>query len=1084
MPQPHTSARPVAGAARPRASFALLLALTSLLSLCVPAVLPTATARAAEAAPECAPLALAPFGDPGDAVGRAVLAPDATTCFTFSATEAGLHQIPLDDSSNEAYREVYRGDTRIDCSDRVCDLPTAGGYTVKVVNDGYEDAKTALTVVPLAGTRGCADSTGTRWDHPTVSRQSSGRVQVDCQPFDAEPGDRIRLTHGTKAYGDTLAWITDTTGARICPRDPEDGEDSCVLPGTGPYRVLSHVTEAGRGFPAQYAVDVRRLNDPQGCPSTPVRPYGPLTAQDFTTTPCFTVTADRAGRYLVDPVAKEEGTDRAPVRVHDRSGKTVCRTTTEPCRLPSAGTYTAVLGDEYPFHTPSDLIVLDRASDSGCVQAEPGLHRGRFSTPGQYDCLRLTAPKHARVAALTPLGGSGVDAEVEVVDSTGAEQCDAEKLAAGTCALTGDAPYRALVHADGSPRTGPYAVALHRTDAAGDCPVLPAGSFAADGAKATFATGEGTFSRCLTIPADDHTSAEVLQLVNTSGDVRAEFSVLDSTGKRVCDVYPTTNGWTVCDLTPGKSHTVLVTGRDQAADYTLTRRDVTSTASAAGCAKTPATKVGGPSVKGTYGAPGTLRCHQVTTPEATDVLHVNVRDALGTANVTVLGGNDEIDCSRLGPCAATGSTTHQVLVQVPPHLKAAPEYRLDALRVATAGGPAPECAKVPSVAYGYGPITGKLDESRTAVCAVLPTIGGDHFESEITDATGATHTAVPALYNSEWKNGCNWFSGDDGEGYDCGVTESPSSSSTPRKPSVLLLGLPEKASSTSYRATLKCTSAPCGGEKVTITDVTPKTAASGTEHTLTVTGTALHPDFTVRLSQPGRKLTAKTTSVSADHRTLKAALDLTDVPAGTWSMSVHTGGTEFSRGTFTVTEPQPRNTTAPKVTGTAAVGSKVTATTGTWTGAPSSYGYQWQANGTAIEGATASTYKIPAAHLGKKLTVTVTARKPGFPGAAATSAPVKVAKGTAPKATKAPAITGTVRVGKVLKAAKGTWSPAPGSYSYRWYANGTAVSGATKSSLTLKSALRGKKITVKVTAHRTGHLDGTAASKATKAVAR
>ncbi|MFD9881885.1 Tat pathway signal protein [Streptomyces alboflavus] len=1082
MPQPHTSARPVSGAARPRAPFALLLALTALLSLCVPAVLPTATARAAEAAPQCAPLALAPFGDPGNAVGKAVVAPDATTCYTFSATEAGLHQITLDDSGNEAYTQLYDGDTRIDCSGRVCDLPAAGTYTVKVVNNGFEDAKTALTVVALGSTRGCAASTGTRWDQPTVSRRSSGRVQVDCQPFDAEPGDRILLTHGTKVYGDTLAWITDATGARICPRDPEDGEDSCVLPGKGPYRVLSHVTHAGSGFPAQYAVNARRLNDPQGCPSVPVRPYGPLTAQDFTTTPCFTVTTDKAGRYLVSSVAKEDDTDRTSVRLHDRSGKTVCRTTEEPCRLPAAGTYTAVLNDDYPFRsTPSDLVVLDRASDSGCVKAEPGLHQGKFTAPGQYDCLRLTAPKDARIAALTPLGGSGVDADVEVVDSTGTEQCDAEKLTAGDCALTGDAPYRALVHADGSPRTGPYGVAVHRTDAAGDCPVLPAGSFAADGAKATFTTGDGTFSRCLTIPADDHTSAEVLQLVNTSGDVRAEFSVLDSTGKRVCDVYATTNGWTVCDLTPGKAHTVLVTGRDQAADYTLTRRDVTSTASSAGCAKTPAAKVGGPSVKGTYGAPGSLRCHQVTTPEATDVLHVNVRDALGTANAFALGGDDTISCSRNSPCAATGSTTHQVIVQVPADRKAAPEYRLDALRVATAEGPAPECAEVPSVAYGYGPITGRLDESRTAVCAVLPTAATDDFEAEITDTTGAMDTAVPALYNSRWTNGCSLFTGDDGASYRCGVHDS---FDTPRKPSVLVLGLPEKASSTSYRATLQCRSTLCGGEKVTVTDVTPTRAPGGTKHTLTVKGTALKADHTVELWQAGKTLTAKTKSVSADHRTLKATLDLTDVPAGTWNMSVHTSGTEFSRGTFTVTEPEPRNTTAPKVTGTPAVGSKVTATAGTWTGTPSSYGYQWKANGTAIEGATAATYKIPAAHLGKKLTVTVTARGAGRPDAAATSAAVKVTKGTAPKATKAPAITGTARVGKVLKAAKGTWSPAPGSYSYQWYANGTAISGATKSSLTLKSAQRGKKVTVVVTAHRTGHRDGTATSKATKAVAR
>ncbi|MEV5982046.1 Tat pathway signal protein [Streptomyces sp. NPDC052114] len=1069
MPEPCPSARRTAHTA-------VFLALAALLALLVPSALPATAAHAAEA--ECAPLALAPFGDPGDAVGKAVVAPDASACHTFTATEAGLHQVSLTDTSNEAYTEVHAGDTRIECTGGLCDLPAAGDYTVKVVNNGFDDAETAVTVVPLGTNRGCAASTGTAWDRPTDTRTSTGPLEVGCQPFDAEPGDRIRLTRGTKAYGESVAWITDTTGARICPRFPEDGEDSCVLPGKGPYRVLSRVTYAEGGFPTQYAVKARRLNDPQGCPSAPVRPYGPSAAPDFTTTPCFTVTADKAGRYRIDSVDKEGAT--APVRVHDRSGRTVCRTTEQPCRLPSAGTYTAVLDGSYPFYDDSKgLIVRDRASGSGCVRTGMGTHKGELSTGGQYDCLELAAPKDARIAALTPLGRSGVDAAVEVVDGEGTEQCDAEKLAAGDCALSGTAPYRALVHADdGTTRTGPYTLALHRTDAANDCPVLPTGSFAADGAEAAFSTGDGTFSRCLTIPADAHTSAEVLQLVATSGDVPATFSVLDSTGKRVCDRNATTNGWTLCALTPGKAHTVLVTGSDKAADYTLTRRDVTSTASSAGCTKTPAGKVGGPSVKGSYGAPGTLRCRQVTTSAATDVVHLDVRDALGTADMYVFDGDGKNACELRGrACAVTGGTTHQVLVQTPVNRRAAPEYRLDALRIATAEGPASECAEVPSVAYGYGPVTGTLDEAHTATCAVLPTSRDDRFEAEITDTTGAAVKAVPSLYNSAWKNGCSPAVPKD---YVCGVNDPDTA---PGKPSVLVLGLPDKASATSYRATLTCWSGRCGGEKVTVTGLTPTTAPGGTKPTLTVTGTALPPDATVRLSRAGRTLTAKTNSVSADYRTLKATLDLTDVPAGDWYVSVVAGGSEFPQGTFTVTAPELTSTTAPKVTGTAAVGSTVTAAPGGWSATPSSYTYQWKAGGAAIAGATASTYKIPAARLDKKLTVTVTAHKAGWKDATATSPAVTVAKGAAPRATEKPSITGTARVGKVLKAGKGTWSPAPGSYAYQWYANGTAISGATKSSLTPKSAQRGKKITVKVTARRTGHRDGTATSGATGTVA-
>ncbi|MFC9845954.1 Tat pathway signal protein [Streptomyces sp. NPDC060223] len=1062
----------------------LLLALTVLVALLTSTG--TGSARAVEPAAdaECAPLATAPFGDPGEAIGKATVAVDGSACFTVTATAAGLHLVSLDDSSNEAYTQVLSADgAEVDCYDEEfyakgwCDLPTAGTYTVKVINNGWGDAQTAVTVVPLGSTQGCADTTGTSWDLPTVSRTSVSPVEIDCQPFEGEAGERVRLTHGTKVYGDDIAWITDETGARICPHFPEDGEDSCVLSGDGPYRVLSQVSYGERGFPAEFAVKVRRLDDPQGCRTAPVRPYGPLEPQDFGTNPCFTFTADKAGSYVVHDV--DESGETSSVQVYDADGMTVCRET-DPCRLPAAGTYTAVLDGSYPFSdSRAGLIVLDRASGEGCVETGMGVHQGELSTAGQYDCLELAAPQGAVIAALTPLGSTPVDATVEVLDSDGTAQCDAGELAYGDCALTGTAPYRALVHSDdGVTPTGPYSVALHRTDVESDCPVLPAGSYADGGAKATLTTGGGVFSQCLSIPADAHTGSEVFQLVATSGTTTAGFSVVDSTGKRVCDRAATTNGWTICGLTPGKAHTVLVTGRDKAATYTLTRRDVTASASSSGCLKTAAAKVGGPSVAGSYDVPGTLRCHQVTTDAATDVVHVDVRDALGTANIAVLGGDGVTECSfRNRSCAVTGSTTHQVLVQTPATLKAAPAYHLDALRIATADGPAPECTEVPSVAYGYGPVTGTLDESHTAVCAALPTASSDHFTADIKDTTGATTTAVPALYTaSSWTNGCFNSS----SGYECGVSGGASESA----PTVFLLGLPEKASSTSYSAKLSCSFVQCGTEDVTVTAVSPGTGAGGGKVTLSVTGTALGADTTVRLSQSGRTVTAKTESVSADNRTATATLDLTGAATGVWSVSVLTRGWEYQHGTFTVTQPELKNTALPKVTGTSAVGVKVTATTGSWSAAPSSYTYQWKANGTAIAGATASSYTIPASLLGKKLTVTVTAVKSGWKSGSATSAAVTVAKGAAPKATKTPVISGTAKVGKKLTAGKGTWSPAATSYSYQWYANGKTIAGATKSTLVLKSAQAGKKITVKVIAHRTGHKDGSALSKATKAVAR
>ncbi|MFD7972796.1 hypothetical protein [Streptomyces clavifer] len=95
---------------------------------------------------------------------------------------------------------------------------------------------------------------------------------------------------------------------------------------------------------------------------------------------------------------------------------------------------------------------------------------------------------------------------------------------------------------------------------------------------------------------------------------------------------------------------------------------------------------------------------------------------------------------------------------------------------------------------------------------------------------------------------------------------------------------------------------------------------------------------------------------------------------------------------------------------------------------------------------------------------------------------VEAATGSAPGATEAPAISGTAKVGKVLKVSKGTWTPAPTSCTYQWYAGGKRISGATKTSLTLRTARKGKKITVRMTAKRTGHGNGSAVSKPTRVV--
>ncbi|WP_022886009.1 S8 family serine peptidase [Glaciibacter superstes] len=90
-------------------------------------------------------------------------------------------------------------------------------------------------------------------------------------------------------------------------------------------------------------------------------------------------------------------------------------------------------------------------------------------------------------------------------------------------------------------------------------------------------------------------------------------------------------------------------------------------------------------------------------------------------------------------------------------------------------------------------------------------------------------------------------------------------------------------------------------------------------------------------------------------------------------------------------EPEaPVNTVPPVIEGTPEVGETLTANPGEWDTAELVFGFQWQADGVDIAGATAATYTPVEADAGATLTVVVTAAKDGLPSGTATSAGVVV----------------------------------------------------------------------------------------------
>ncbi|SHF49477.1 hypothetical protein SAMN05443575_0096 [Jatrophihabitans endophyticus] len=171
-------------------------------------------------------------------------------------------------------------------------------------------------------------------------------------------------------------------------------------------------------------------------------------------------------------------------------------------------------------------------------------------------------------------------------------------------------------------------------------------------------------------------------------------------------------------------------------------------------------------------------------------------------------------------------------------------------------------------------------------------------------------------------------------------------------------------------------------------------------------------------------------------------------------------------GSFT-TAPTPR------ITGTVAAGRTVRIAVGTWSPKPTAYAYQWAADGTAIKGATRSSYVVARSLTGHRLTVRVTATRPNYVTASRTSRPARV---SGVFVTARPRITGTVATGRTVKAAVGSWSPRPSAYAYRWYADGKAIKGATHARYTIATRFAGRALTVKVTGTRSGYLTARAVS--------
>ncbi|MFD8597906.1 hypothetical protein ACFV1L_23155, partial [Kitasatospora sp. NPDC059646] len=617
-----------------------------------------------------------------------------------------------------------------------CATAQAGTYTLKLSNS-YGDNTVSVAYLPLLSTGTCRTVAGADSALGTA-KSFTGALGTgavgDCYTTDLAPGDVLR-TYGPD-YSTTWT-VYDGTGQRIC--DSTSGDSArgldCTLTGTAPYRAT---VQQIVGRTLDYTFAAARLSRPEGCAVAQPQAYGD--APDLTSTArCRTLRVPAEGRYLYSPASGTAA--NLPGRLFRADGtQESCQS--GDCTL-TAGDHTWVLDGNAGDPGAFGMALRSATETRGCTAtADDGLASGpvtgTWATAGQARCLTLPTASGKGLYLLNRPPADGAPVTVEVDDANGTEQCDNGGYGYTVCKLTGTAPFRAVV--TGTAGTA-YALVIHRTDNGAGCTAWPQSGYGGSwGAEVSLTPTEQ--QRCLSVPADGHAPAEMLDYANTLNRVNAAVYVNDGSGSTVCSAVGSST--TTCKLTPGASYTALLVGYGQADTYKMVRRDISPGAQ---CTSRPSTAVGGPSTQFDFTSALDARCVRVGAAP-TDKFWLSSRTVGGRYDPsTVLMAVDAdgtVLCRQWGiTCKVSGSTSYLALVVASEYQDRPIHANVDVWKVGGADGWAPECASNVLSAGGFPQHSGLLTESGTAYCGVVDLDPNQGFT--VAGTTSATGADVPWL---------------------------------------------------------------------------------------------------------------------------------------------------------------------------------------------------------------------------------------------------------------------------------------------------------------------------------------------------
>ncbi|MET0419686.1 MAG: hypothetical protein ABW022_27025 [Actinoplanes sp.] len=828
-----------------------------------------------------------------------------------------------------------------------------------------------------------------------------------------------------------------------------------------PSFLLTRTADAATAAPAMMPVAA------EDCTETSLTGFGEAPADDLREGSCrrFTVTTYTA--YLAR--ASDVDNKTLPSAVYRFGGSLACAVAW--CNL-GAGTYYLVAdpGEPEPRTEPFRATVVDLVGP-GCeavtAQGFSAPHRGTFSHQGEVHCLDMPEPSGRYQVTLPP--GDPNRPMVQLIQNQDARMCTTATTAItdlSGCEVRVPQPTKLIVVVQDPRTTGDYQVAVQRTTGGNECAGLSPGQPGSP-SHSTVPLSGSEFVTCFNLAPGSSGSQELLTLDRVAGDGTASLSVYDYNGNLVCrDDSAAAYQQIGCRLGDAR-HMVVVRSATGSGQYRISQ----VTGISAACSTPTSTAFGGPATAGSISVSGDVRCYR--TPESSWIGAGNTGDQPTIRYFDAEGALRT--CSAL-PCLVPAA---EVLAT-----SAEPaDYRLDTWAVGYDFAAPADCGIITdTTAYGFGPVTATLSAADRAHCVSVPVGLENTFRLTVENAEPYVITGNRSITRCTPNDGA-WL---------C------STKSQPHHDRALVAFVADHDGP--MRTEAECVTLLCGGAHFGLgtngAGGPAYTLTAGTTATFTIRGGALHQRDTVWLTRDDKNVTPIVVrAVSPDRSSYTADINLAGVEPGHYDITA-TSYAEPNRPltydslvlvqpTTPTPTPSPSPspsplavTTKPSITGKAAVGLKVTVNPGVWSPAVTSYQYQWLADGVPIARSTSSSYTIPVAMRGKRLTARVTGGRTGYKTTVATSAAVTVAYGVAPKATVKPKIVGTAKVAKTVKVSVGVWTPKATSYRYEWRVNGKLV--ATAASLKLAKAWAGKTLTLTVVAKRTGHSDGRAVSASLK----